>query len=287
MKHCLMKHGSMMAVVAAIVAATVGGSPALAGGSGLETTPDATMPSRPSVAFLAVSASRLHLGMAAAEVTRIMGEPAKTASYRNADIAVQTLDFSAEPIGSKVTLINGRLSGVALDVFRANQDDLPTFTHMAWPGLNSATVLRMLGTPSDVRHHALFGMTLDQMIFRRSGDPDVSIFFVADRLVAKRVGPGLPADIFRVVLPSPPDATFADAPGLAPQVGMRASDVKTTLSGVAQVDVEYRFNGQPVEHGIYQTRPGGSFVSLTFVDGVLTAFEDIGRLPDNDMFQGR
>jgi hypothetical protein len=49
----------------------------------------------------------------------------------------------------------------------------------------------------------------------------------------------------------------------------------------------YRFKGQPAEHAIYQTQPGGSFVSLTFVDGIVTELADIGLLPDDDIFQGR
>jgi hypothetical protein len=31
----------------------------------------------------------------------------------------------------------------------------------------------------------------------------------------------------------------------------------------------------------------GSFVSLTFVDGIVTEFADIGRVPDDDIFAGR
>jgi len=67
---------------------------------------------------------------------------------------------------------------------------------------------------------------------------------------------------------------------------MRASDVKM-LYGVIRLDVAYKLNGQAAEHAIYQTQPRGSFVSLTFVDGVVTEFADIGRLPDDDIFAGR
>src|SRR5262249_16448589 len=148
-------------------------------------------------------------------------------NYRNADIALQTLDFSAEPIRSKVTLTNGRVSHVALDVFRVDQDDLPAFTRVAWPGLNSATVLRLLAPPYEVRHHAFFDIKMDQLIFRRAGEPDVSLFFVADRLVAKRVGQGIPVDLFQVNLPLPPDATGEDLVEVSVQVGMKATDVKT------------------------------------------------------------
>jgi hypothetical protein len=247
------------------------------------TTPEVTVPSGPSVEFVPVRASRLRLGMTATEVTAAMGQATKTANYRNADVALQTLDFSAEPIRSKVTLTNGRVSHVVLDVFRVDQDDLASFTRVAWPGLNSGTVLRLLGKPDDVRHYAFFDIKVDQLIFRRAGEPDVSLFFVADRLVAKRVGQDIPIDIFRVNLPSPPDATGEE--GFV-RVGMKASDVKT-LYGAARLEVAYTFNGQAAEHAIYQTQPGGSFVSLTFIDDVVTEFSDLDRLPDDDIFAGR
>src|SRR5262249_46467591 len=161
--------------------------------------------------------------------------------YRNADTALQTLDFSAEPIRSKVTLTNGKVSHVILDVFRVDLDDLPAFTRVAWLGLNSATVLKLLDKPYDVRHYAFFGTKLDHLIFRRAGEPDVSLFFVADRLIAKRVGQDIPVDIFQVNLPSSPDATGEDpVEGFPVRVGMKASDVKA-LYGAARLEVAYKF----------------------------------------------
>jgi hypothetical protein len=146
--------------------------------------------------------------------------------------------------------------------------------------------LRLLGTPHEVRNQEFFDIKVDQLIFRRDGEPDVSLFFVADRLVAKRPGQNIPVDIFRANLPSPSDATGEDAIEGSIHVGMKASDVKA-LYGTARLEVAYRFNGQAAEHAIYQTQPGGSFVSLTFVDDIVTEFADIGRLPDDDIFAGR
>ena len=271
---------------AAVVAASFDISLSMAGQPDPGPSPGARLPSPPSVEVVAVRASRLHLGMTAAEVDAIMGQGTKTAEYRNADTALHTLKFSAEPIRSEVTLTNGKVSHVVLDVFRVDPGDLPTFTRVAWSGLNSATVLRLLGKPYDARHYAFFDVKVDQQIFRRAGEPDVSFFFVADRLIAKRVGQDIPVDIFQVNLPSSPDATGEDPVEESVRVGMKAGDV-TALYGAARLKVAYRFNGQAAEHAIYETRPGGPFVSLTLVDGIVTEFSDIGRLPDDDVFAGR
>jgi hypothetical protein len=183
-----MKHYLTVVTAAAVAAASFGFHTAMAGQQNPETALDAGVPWRPTIDFLAIRASRLHLGMTAPEVTAIMGEAAKTANYVDAGTPMQTLEFSTGPIRSKITLASGRLSGVALDVFSVDGDDLPGFTRSAWPGLDSATVRRVLGSPSDRRRHTLFGIEVDQLIFRLPGEPDVSLFFVSDRLVAKRLG---------------------------------------------------------------------------------------------------
>jgi hypothetical protein len=281
-----MKRFLSTVAAAAAMGVSFGTSAAIAGQPNPGATTNARSPSPPGIDFVAVRASRLHLGMTATEVTAIMGTPAKTTDYVDGGIPKQTLDFPAEPIASKVTLANGGVSGASLDVFRVNENDLPAFTRLAWPGLVSSAVLRVLGTPGEVRHLAYFGVALEQLIFRRSGEPDVSLFFVENRLVAKRVGQSIPADIFRVFLPSPPDTMSEEPVETTVEVGMRASEVKAFYP-TAKLDVSYRFKGQLAEHAIYRTRPGGPFVSFTFVDSVLTEFADIGRLPDDDSFQGR
>jgi hypothetical protein len=270
---------------AALVVATAGLSPAAIGQTNTETA-DAML-LRPTVDFAAIRENQLRLGMTVAEVTSIMGDATKTVDYVNhAGVPMQTLEFSTGPIRSTITVANGKLSGLALDVFKVKRDDLPAFTRPAWPGLHSGAVVGLLGNPRETRHHTYFGIKLDQLIFRRPGEPEISTFFVENHLVAKGLGQGVPSDIFRVVLPSPSDTAAEDSDERSIGIGNTASSIKA-LYGAARLDVEYRLNGQPAEHAIYEMQPGGSFVDVTFVDGVVTEFTDIGRLPDDPIFQGR
>jgi hypothetical protein len=283
-----MKMNNYLTIVsaAALVLATAGLSSAAIGQTSTETTADAML-LRPTADFAAIRESQLRLGMTVAEVTSIMGDATKTVSYVNhASVPMQTLEFSTGPIRSTITVANGKLSGLALDVFKVKRDDLPAFTRPAWPGLHSSAVVGLLGNPSETRHHTYFGIKVDQLIYRRPGEPEISIFFVESHLVAKGLGQGVPTDIFRVVLPSPSDTAAEDSDERSIGIGNTASSVKA-LYGVARLDVEYRFNGQSAEHAIYETQPGGSFVDVTFVGGVVTEFADIGRLPDDPIFQGR
>lgn len=246
--------------------------------------PGVGTPSSPRVDFVPVRAGGLHLGMTSSEVARIMGNAVQ--SKAEADVGVSMTEFPAEPIATKVTITDGKLSGVTLDIARIDEHRLPAFGRLARPGMSGASVRYLLGTPSDVRTYTFFSIKLDELIFRRPSEPDVSVFFVADRVVAEQVRGDIPVDIFRVALPSPPDTTSEEDDEGFILLGMKVSDVKSRY-GAMYLDVNYTFNGQPAEHAIYETHSGGSFTEFTFVGGVLTEFADLGRLPTDPLFQGR
>ena len=277
-----LKRNLRMIVIAVTAAASVGISPLMAREPNQSAGLKVELPSPPQIGFAMVPASRLHLGMTATELTSIMGEASKATVWIDGGIEFRRLDFRAGPIPSKVTLKAGKVSSVVLDVFKVDKDDLPVFSRQAWPGMISAAVQRALGAPIDVSHHTFYAIKLDQLVFQQSGEPEVSVFFVANRVVAKSVGRSIPPEIFQVDLPSPPDLARREAIKFA-QVGMTAHDVKA-LNGPEKFHVDYTFNGRSVWRAIYETRARNYFTSATFVDGVLTEIEDLGRLPD-EVFQ--
>jgi hypothetical protein len=77
-----------------------------------------------------------------------------------------------------------------------------------------------------------------------------------------------------------------EGPLPAVRVGMTASDVQA-LYGAVKYRSDYVFNGQPASRVVFEPRGKGTFAGVTFVDGVVTGFEDLGRLPDDPSFQGR
>jgi hypothetical protein len=241
-------------------------------------------PAGPHVAFLATPANGLYPGMTAQEVTRVMGEAAKDRRFVADGIESLMLEFSG-PIPTEVTLSDGKVASVTIDVFRTDKGDLPAFSHKAWPGMASSAVRRMLGEPAEVLHHTFDGIDVDQWVYSHAGEACVSVYFRADRVIARAIGRDVPADLVQVDLPSPPKA---ESEGLLPtaRVGMTASDVKA-LYGAVKFRTDYVFNGQPASRVVFETRGEGTFAGVTFVDGVVTGFEDLGRLPDDPSFQGR
>jgi hypothetical protein len=221
--------------------------------------------------------------MAADDAIRIMGQAARETDVTIGATQIRKLEF-IDAIPGQVILSEGKVSRVTLDAFRMEKDPLPSSIRQAWPGLASSAVRRALGEPAAVFHHSFFGIDVDQWIYASAGE-DVSVFFRDDRVIAKAVGRHVPADLFQVSLPSPPQAESED-PMREPRVGMTAHDVRE-LAGALSFRVDYVLNGQPASREVYESRSNETFVAYTFVDGVMTEFEDLGRMFDDASFQGR
>jgi hypothetical protein len=238
----------------------------------------------PTVDHVATPARQLDLGMTAEQVLRIMGEPTRTTAF-SMDRTEQCKLVFAAAVPIEIILADGKMSKVKLDVFRPDKTDLPAFGRAAWPGLAESAVQHVLGEPSEIHHHNLFGINVDQWVFVRAGHADLSVFFRAGRVIARAVGREVPNDLFRVELPSPPNAE-GEGRMLAPRLGMTTTDVDA-LYGAPRYRVDYVFNGQPSSHAVYEVSEKGTFTALTFVEGVVTELEDLGRMPDDPAFQGR
>ena len=240
------------------------------------------MTSPPKVDHVATPARLLDLGMTAQQVLCIMGEPAKTTAFGMDGAEQRRLEY-AGAVPTEIILADGKISSVKLDAFRPDKTDVPAFGRAAWPGLPESAVQRVLGEPIEIHHHNLFGVNVDQWVFVRAGQAELSVFFRAGRVIARAIGHEVPNDLFRVELPSPPEA---EGRMLAPHLGMTTTDIEE-LYGAPHYHVDYLFNGQPSLHAVYKVSETGTFVALTFVDGVATELEDLGRMPDDPSFQGR
>lgn len=242
-----------------------------------------SLTSAPHVALVSTPASGLYPGMTAQEVTRVMGEAAKEKRVVADGSESLRLEFS-EKIPTEVTLSDGKLANVTVDVFRTDKGDLPAFSQKAWPGMASSAVRRMLGEPAEVLHHTFDGIDVDQWVYSHAGEACVSLYFRADRVIARAIGRDVPADLLQVDLPLPPKARSKGPP--TARVGMTEGDVKALYGGV-KFRVDYVFNGQSASRVVFEPRGNGTFAGVTFVDGVVTGFEDLGLLPDDPSLQGR
>jgi hypothetical protein len=110
------------------------------------------------------------------------------------------------------------------------------------------------------------------------------VFFRADRVIATSAGRGIPANLFRIDLPSPPQAE-SDDPMQTPRLGMTAHEIEKSY-GALSFRVDYVRNGQPSSREVYEVGSKRCFVAFTFVDGVMTEFETWGPMGNDASFQG-
>jgi hypothetical protein len=245
-----------------------------------------------SIAHVAARATLLHWGMSQADIAGVMPAPSQVVAADD-EGAVRVLRYSAEPIATTVTITDGKLSGVTLDVAGVDDPALPNFARAAWLGMNRATVLRILGMPAENRLRDCDGMNVEQMIFERPGGSDVSIFLIDGRVAAKKVGRSFPANILGFALPFAPDPANDESEKIADRsqkhsvaVGMKESELRAQF-GAPKLEVHYTFRGHPAEHAIYETRSGKSFGRFTLIDGIVIDFADGGHTSLTQVLDGR
>jgi hypothetical protein len=245
----------------------------------------------PLVDHLGVRATLLYWGMPVTDVERILGMPAHVDAADSEGSSIRVLKYPAEPIGTSVTITDAKLAGVALDIAGIDDPALPTFSRAAWLGMSRAAVLQVLGTPAEDHLRDGYGMTVEQMIFKRPCEPNVSVFLIDGRVAAKKVGRSFPSDILGFALPLAPDPGDNEIDDVADwpkqqrvAVGMKESEVQE-LFGAPKLHVDYTFKGRPAGYAIFETNKGKSFGRFTFIDGILTEFADGGATPLNQILE--
>ena len=157
--------------------------------------------------------------------------------------------------------------------------------------MSQTAVLQRLGLPTENHVRDCDGINVEQMIFERRRDPDVSVFLIDGRVTAKKVGRLFPADILGFKLPLAPDDDRDNeiADGSEKQlvaVGMKESELRAQF-GAPKLQVRYTFRGHAAENAIYETSSGKSFGRFTLIDGVLIDFANGGNTPLNQVLDGR
>jgi hypothetical protein len=185
--------GAIVVLLAAATGIVIAQLPATAQNrvSSKDETSQRQQPLAPRIAHVRVRATLLHWGMSPADITRVMAAPPQVDAADD-EGTVHVLRYSAAPMATTVTVTDGKLSGVALDVAGVEDPALPNFARAAWLGMNRTAVLQRLGMPAENHLRDCDEMNVEQMIFERPGEPDVSIFLIEGRVAAKKVGRSFP-----------------------------------------------------------------------------------------------
>ena len=246
----------------------------------------------PRVERIATKASRLYLGMPEDELARTMGVPTAVVASENSGVQLRVLRYAPEPMPIKVTLSDGKISALVLDITRIDDPASPAYGRPIWSGMHRTAVLRIMGAPAEDRLRDSFGMRLEHIIFERPGQSDLSVFLIDERVAAKRAGRALQPDIFSLRLPLAPNEADRATDGQDDQsgsrqirAGMSMRDVQALL-GEPKMRVPYTVKGRPAEYRIHETASNGRFACFTFVDDVLGGFTDGGRFSLDELSGG-
>ena len=146
--------GAIVVLLAAATGIVIAQLPATAQNrvSSKDETSQRQQPLAPRIAHVRVRATLLHWGMSPADITRAMAAPPQVDAADD-EGTVHVLRYSAAPMATTVTVTDGKLSGVALDVAGVEDPALPNFARAAWLGMKAAassfrTAARSSGTAS-------------------------------------------------------------------------------------------------------------------------------------------
>ncbi len=226
-------------------------------------------PARHVIQRIDMPVSTLRAGAEAAEVERVLGRPTTTTVLEAGAGDSRALVYAEGPVRTQVTITDGHISAIALDLLPIDTASLPAHARMVRPMMMRGGVLALLGRPAADERGTAFGLESEWMLFARAGERDFSILLVDGMVVDVRSGGGERSDIRRLVLP----AAIADASAEKDlSIGLSPEQAAPLLGPEAWMATTSTLERQPVLYATHHERAGPRLVSLTYTGGALTAF---------------
>ena len=263
------------AITAAIVTASLVGSALATAQTGQHQAVEAVEPMKvvrdapAAVPRIAMRVTALNAGAEAAEVERVMGRPTKTAILTGSSGDNRVLVYADEPVRTSVTIRDGRVTAVELEFDHIDETPLPAWARIAKPGMVRSAVLALLGKASKSTHWHVSGLAIERLLFTREAGSEVSVFLADGVVIDVKPGSEKPWDLKRIVLPP----TVSDnSIGRSLRIGLNPKQAAALLGPAVWAPIHSSREGQDVLYTTYREHGGCDFVSLTFINKVLTTF---------------
>jgi outer membrane protein assembly factor BamE (lipoprotein component of BamABCDE complex) len=218
-----------------------------------------------------LKSSLLYEGMTWAEVEKVMGKPTDTKVFPNPDVQIEILNYRQEPIVTKVSMIDGRLSGITTELKTLTTNNIPPFAQVVKIGMSREDVVRLLGKPFSERRNDISMYKFEQLVYLRDGQAPVNIILADDRVEGMNIGLETPAKILGVVLPAELAMPKTGPVYQRIRIGMNPQQVISIYGQPTFVESSV-FKQQKVVDFVYATLNTDAFTRFTFIDGVLTRF---------------
>ncbi|BBD66444.1 outer membrane protein assembly factor BamE [Nostoc commune NIES-4072] len=221
-----------------------------------------------------LKSSLLYEGMTQAEVEKVMGKPTDIKVFSNSDLHIQILNYRQEPVITKVSIIDGYLSGIACEVKTITTNDVPAFAQGIKIGMSRQEVLKLMGEPLSEQRNDISIYKLERLTYAKDGQLPVNIILTDGRVEAMNVGLETPVKILGVILPAEPAMPKSGSVSQRIRVGMNPQQV-ISIYGQPTFLQPSVFKQQKVVDFVYATLNTDASTRFTFIDDVLTRFSFI------------
>lgn len=218
-----------------------------------------------------LKASWLYEGMTKAEVEQVLGKPTDTKVFPNLDTRIEILNYRQEPIITKVSIIDGRLSGVTTELKTITTNNIPHFAQGIKVGMSRQDVLKLMAKPFSERRNDTSMYKFEQLTYVKDGEPAVNVILADDRVEGINVGLETPPRILKVILPAEPAMPKRGPAYQRIRIGMNPQQV-TSIYGQPTFVQFTEFNQQKVVHFVYTALNTDASTRFTFINNVLTRF---------------
>ncbi len=223
---------------------------------------------------VAIKASQLYQGMTKAEVEKIMGKPTDIKTFPNPDFKLEILTYLREPIITKVSLIDGRVTGLTAQAkVVTDKSNIPPFARAVEVGMSHKALVKLLGKPFRSEISQVSSITFERLTFRTKDNQQQATIMVQDGFVeaVNRKFEYAP-QILSVVLPKEPSMPQNTSEAERIRVGMNPDQVVSVFGKPSEVQASPLLEEQQVTDWIYSSLKTNASTRFTFTNGVLTRF---------------
>ncbi len=228
-----------------------------------------------------LKASLLYEGMTKAAVENVMGKPTDTKVFPNSDMHLEILNYRQEPIITKVSIIDGHLSGITTQLKTVTTNNIPRFAQGIKIGMSRQEVLKLMGQPIAERRNDNSIYKLEQLVYVKTGEVPVNVIFTDDRVEGINVGLETPVSILGVILPAEPAMPTHRPANQSIRIGMNPSQVMSIYGQPTFVEPS-EFKQQKVVDMVYATLNTDASTRFTFIDNVLTR---LSFVPQSNLYR--
>ncbi|MEH2162861.1 MAG: hypothetical protein V7K38_17990 [Nostoc sp.] len=218
-----------------------------------------------------LKSSLLYEGMTKAEVEKVMGKPTDIKVFSNSDMQLEILNYRQEPVITKVSMIDGYLSGIACEVKTITTNNIPPFAQGVKIGMSRQQVLKLMGEPLSEQRNDISIYKLERLTYIKDGQLPVNIILTDGRVEGMNIGLETPDKILQIIFPAEPGMPKSGTAYQRIRIGMNPQQAISIYGQPTFVQPSV-FKQQKVVEFVYATLNTDASTRFTFINDVLTRF---------------